>query len=240
MALARRIAVALAALVGLALVVLGAWFAVLLGPKGTATFHASSNAPLVVGPNVLNRVQAPVTVTATAASGPVFVGSGVPQDVDQLVGDAKHNVVASAAFPARTLTIEQLGSGELADPSDSHIWRATGEGTITVTQDQAPQSVLVYPTQGGSVDVDVSVARNTWFLQSLVALVVGLIVLAFAGGWLWQNWRTPAPEPAEATPPAATEEPARDGSASEPVDVAATGTTQETATQETASQEEAR
>jgi hypothetical protein len=214
-ALARRIAVALAALVGLALVVFGAWFAFLLGPKGTATFQATSNAPLVIGPNVLNRVQAPVTVSANAGSGPVFIGTAVPQDVDELVGQSKHNVVASAAFPARTLTIEQLGSGDLADPSDSHIWRATGEGSITVTQDQAPQSVLVYPTQGGSVDVDISVARNTWFLQSLVALVVGLIVLAFAGGWLWQNWRTPpaaeaAAEETPSTPTQPTHEPAKD------------------------------
>jgi hypothetical protein len=189
-ALGRRIAVALAALLGLALAVFGAWFAFLLGPKGTAAFHATSNAPLVLGPTVLNRVTAPVTVTASAASGPVFLGAAVPQDTDELVGGAKHNFVASADFPARTLTIEQLGSGNLEDPSGSHVWRSTGDGSITVTQDQAPQSVLVYPTQGGSFDVEVTVARNTWFLQALVALVVGLIVLAFAGGWLWQNWRT--------------------------------------------------
>ena len=62
-----------------------------------------------------------------------------------------------------------------------------------MTQEQAPQAVLVYPSKGGSFDVDVTVARNTWFLQSLVALVVGLIVVAFAGGWLWQHWRA-APE----------------------------------------------
>jgi multisubunit Na+/H+ antiporter MnhB subunit len=214
-ALARRIAVALAALLGLGLAVFGAWFAFILGPKGTAAFHATSNAPLVLGPNVLNRVTAPVTVTASAASGPVFLGAAVPQDTDELVGQAKHNFVASADFPARTLTIEQLGSSDLADPSDAHVWRSTGEGSITVTQDQAPESVLVYPTQGGSFDVDVTVARNTWFLQALVALVVGLIVMAFAGGWLWQNLRTtpedesgddgtpaapptPQPEPTEA------------------------------------------
>jgi hypothetical protein len=199
-ALARRIAVAVAAVLGLALAVFGAWFAFVLGPKGTAAFEATSNAPLVIGPNVLNRVNAPVTVSADAASGPVFLGAAVPQDVDQLVGQAKHNFVASASFPARTLTLEQLGSGDLPDPSGSHIWRSSADGSITVTQDQAPQSVLVYPSKGGSVDVDVTVARNTWFLQSLVALVVGLIVVAFAGGWLWQHWRTvpeavgPAPD----------------------------------------------
>lgn len=204
MALARRIAVALAALLGLALAVVGAWFAFILGPKGTAAFHATSNAPLIVGPNVLNRVAAPVTVTASAGSGTVFLGAAVPQDTDDLVGQAKHNFVASADFPARTLTIEQLGSGDLGDPSESHVWRSTGEGFLTVTQDQAPQSVLVYPTQGGSFDVDVTVARNTWFLQALVALVVGLIVMAFAGGWLWQNWRTSPDEDSgdEARPPA--------------------------------------
>jgi hypothetical protein len=199
-ALARRIAVAVAALLGLALAVFGAWFAFVLGPKGTAAFHATSNAPLVIGPNVLNRVSAPVTVSASAASGPVFVGAAVPQDVDEVVGPAKHNFVASASFPAGTLTIEQLGSGDLQDPSASHVWRSTGDGSVTVTQDQAPESVLVYPAQGGSVDIDVTVARNTWFLQSLVALVVGLIVLAFAGSWLWQNWRSEPRTPAEAPP----------------------------------------
>lgn len=204
MALARRIAVAVAALLGLALAVFGAWFAFVLGPKGTAAFHATSNAPLVIGPNVLNRVSAPVTVTASAASGPVFVGAAVPEDVDQVVGPAKHNVVASASFPARTLTIEQLGSGDLEDPSESHVWRSTGDGSVTVSQDEAPESVLVYPAKGGSVDVDVTVARNTWFLQSLVALVVGLIILAFAGGWLWQHWHeppTPVAPPPQVPPP---------------------------------------
>ena len=198
MVLARRLAVAVAALLGLALAVFGAWFAFVLGPKGTAAFHASSNAPLVLGPNVLNRVNAPVTVTAESASGPVFVGAAVPQDVDELVGKSKHNFVAYASFPARTLTIEQLGSGDLADPSESHVWRSTGEGSISLAQEQAPQAVLVYPTKGGSFDVAVTVARNTWFLQSLVALVVGLIVVAFAGGWLWQSWRA-APEGSDPT-----------------------------------------
>ena len=45
MALARRLAVALAALLGLALTVVGAWFAIILGPKGTAAFSATSDQP---------------------------------------------------------------------------------------------------------------------------------------------------------------------------------------------------
>ena len=201
MALARRIAVAVAALLGLALAVFGAWFAFVLGPKGTAAFDATSNAPLVIGPNVLNRVNAPVTVSADAASGPVFLGAAVPQDVDELVGQVEaqlrrlcvvpgpHAHHRAARAPVTSRTRRGPTSGARA-----------ADGSITVTQDQAPQSVLVYPTKGGSVDVAVTVARNTWFLQSLVALVVGLIVVAFAGGWLWQHWRTVA-RAVEQSPP---------------------------------------
>ena len=61
----------------------------------------------------------------------------------------------------------------------------------------------------GSVDIDVSVARNSWFLLALVALVVGLIVLAFAGSWLWQHWRSDAdpPTPGPAGPEPLTPRP---------------------------------
>ena len=106
------------------------------------------------------RIAVAVAAVLGLASGPVFLGAAVPQDVDQLVGQAKHNFVASASFPARTLTIEQLGSGDLPDPSGSHIWRSSADGSITVTQDQAPLSVLVYPSKGGSVVAESSVTRR--------------------------------------------------------------------------------
>lgn len=187
MALARRLVVALLAVLGLALTVLGAWFAIMLGPKGTATFSATGNQATLIGPNTLNRVAVPVTVTAHAASGPVFLGAATPKDATDAVGQAKHEVVVSAAFPARTLQLEQLGTGTLEDPSSYHVWRTTGTDTVTLTQDQAPQAVLVYPTKGGPVDVSVSYSRTAWFLEALAALVVGLVVLAFAAGWLWQH-----------------------------------------------------
>lgn len=193
MALARRLAVALAALVGVVLTVLGIWFAIVLGPHGTASFSATSEQPAVlIGPNILNRVAVPATVTAHAASGPVFLGASVPQDASDIVGTARHASLVSAAFPARTLQLETLGSQPLTDPSASHVWRSSGQETITVEQNQAPEAVLAYATKGGPVDVTVSFSRGTWFLESLVLLVVGLILLAFAGGWLWQNARPAA------------------------------------------------
>ncbi len=194
MALARRLVVALLVILGLALTIVGAWFAILLGPKGTATFTTTAGQPLVIGPNPLNRVAVPVTVTARAASGPVFLGAATPKDTTDAVGQAKHDIVVASAFPGRTLQVEQLGTGGLEDPSGFHVWRSTGTDTITLSQDQAPQSVLVYPTKGGPVDVSVSFSRTAWFLEALAALVVGLIVLAFAGGWLWQHRRATRPE----------------------------------------------
>jgi hypothetical protein len=188
-ALARRLVVAALVVLGLALTVVGAWFAILLGPKATATFTATADQPLVIGPDPLNRVNVPVTVTAHAASGPVFLGAATPKDTTDAVGPTKHAVVVSAAFPARTLQVEQLGTGRLEDPSAYHVWRSTGTDSITLSQDQAPQAVLVYPTKGGPVDVAVSFSRAAWLLESLGALVVGLIVLAFAGGWLWSHRR---------------------------------------------------
>lgn len=189
MALARRPVVALLAVLGLVLTVLGVLAAVMLGPKGTVTFTATGDQPTLIGPNTLNRVAVPVTVSGHAASGPVFIGAATPNDATAAVGQAKHEIVASAAFPARTLQLEQLGLGTLEDPSGYHVWRSTGTDTLTLSQDQAPQGVLVYPTKGGPVDVSVSYSRTAWFLEALALLVVGLVVLAFAGGWLWQHRR---------------------------------------------------
>jgi uncharacterized iron-regulated membrane protein len=199
-ALARRLVVAALVVLGLALTVVGAWFAILLGPTATATFTTTADQPLVIGPDPLNRVNVPVTVTAHAASGPVFLGAATPKDTSDAVGQAKHAVVVSAAFPARSLQVEQLGTGRLEDPSAYHVWRSTGTDRITLSQDQAPQAVLVYPTKGGPVDVSVSFSRAAWLLESLAALVVGLIVLTFAGGWLWQHRRATRAVPPPTAP----------------------------------------
>lgn len=198
-ALARRLAAAAAALLGLVLTVVGAWFAILLGPHGTASFSAQAAGPVVVGPDVLNRVHAPATVTATAASGPVFLGAAVPQDTTDAVGDAKHSEAVVAHFPGETLELREVGTSDLADPTAYHVWRVTGQGTITVAQDQAPEAVLAYPSAGGPVDVTVSISKTTWFIQAMVVLIVGLVILAFAALWLWRELR-PHPEPTSTDP----------------------------------------
>lgn len=188
---ARRLAVALVALVGLVVAVLGAWFAITLGPSGTAKLTTTASEPLVIGPSTLNRVAVPVTVSATSQRGPVFLAVAAPQDASDLVGAARHQQVVVAEFPARTLKLATTGDAALADPTRLPIWRATGQDTLVVSQEDAPESVLVYPRSAGPVDVTLTWMRGSWFLQSVAVLVVGLVVMAFAGRWLWQRRRAP-------------------------------------------------
>jgi len=93
---ARRLAVALVALLGLVVTVLGAWLAFTLGTSGTARFTATASEPLVIGPSTLDRVAVPVRVSATSKRGPVFLGVSSPQDASDLVGSATHQQVVLA------------------------------------------------------------------------------------------------------------------------------------------------
>ena len=76
------------------------------------------------------------------------------------------------------------GDGDLADPRSLQVWRASGEGCLVVSQDQAPSSVVVYPPAAGPVDVSITWQRGAWFAQSIAVLVLGMLLLAGAGWWL--------------------------------------------------------
>ena len=194
----RRLVVALVALValvllvGLVMVVLGAWLAITLGPSGAARFTVTTTESLLIGPTVLNRVAAPVTVCATSGAGPVFVASTTPQDVLDIVGTASHQEVVVAEFPARTLQLRAAGDGDLADPRSLQVWRAASEGCLVVSQDQRPSSVLVYLPAAGPIEVSMTWQRGAWFIQSLAVLVVGVFLLVGAAWWMHRGLQPPA------------------------------------------------
>ena len=72
-----------------------------------------------------------------------------------------------------------------SDPCRSlQVWRASGEGCLVVSQDQAPSSVVVYSPAAGPVDVSITWQRGAWFAQSIAVLVLGMLLLAGAGWWL--------------------------------------------------------
>lgn len=187
MTIARRILAALVALAGLALAVSGAGFAVILGPSGMARFSTTATGPIVVGPQVLGRVDAPVTVRASSSDGPVFIGAARPQDVADVVGGARIQQAVTAQFPARSLALRATGYGDLVDPRALDVWRGTGTGSLDLRVADAPESVLVVPTTNAPVRVTVELRRGAWFLEAVLALVVGLIVAVAAAAWLVQQ-----------------------------------------------------
>lgn len=203
MADARRLTVAVVALGGLVLSVMGAWSALVLGPDGRLTATGSSAGPLLVGPSVLNRVDGPVTVEATSPDGPVWLATAVPQDARDALGAGRHEEVLVVRLPSRTLQLASTGDVQAPDPRPFHVWRATGEGRLVVRQSDAPESVVVYPTGPGPVLVSLTWRQTGWFLESLAVLVVGLFVLGVAGGWLRARLRPRGgPEDAAGTRPA--------------------------------------
>lgn len=185
----KRWAAVLAALLGLALTVVGAWFAAVVGPSGTVSFSATSSDPVLVPASVLNRVAEPVTVHVDGSgSQPVWMGVGADADATAVVGSATHQLAVGAAFPESQLQLEGSGTGLLADPRGLDVWAATfgsdKSATTVLEQNAAPQAVLVVPPTGEAASVTVSFSRRAWFYQSLTLLVVGLVVLSFAAGVL--------------------------------------------------------
>ncbi|MDQ2757875.1 MAG: hypothetical protein M3Y71_15190 [Actinomycetota bacterium] len=189
MILARRVAVAAATLVGLVVAVLGLWLAVVLGPSGTASFTARATGPVVVGADVLGGLDVPVTVSAHRGEGDadgVFLGEARSSEVADVVGGSRVLRATEARFPARVLDLLPAGSGVLVDPSGLDVWRATGRGTLEVT-DAGSDAVLVAPTSSDPVTVVVTRQHSTWFLEAVVAAAVGVIVAGAAGWWLVQQ-----------------------------------------------------
>ena len=110
----KRVVGALLALVGLALTVVGIWFAAQLGTSGTAEFvvHPATADPVVVGPDVLNRVDADVVVTATpTAGGSMWMALANPSDADAVVGDSKHLAVTGVTVSDWSLDTTTTGNG---------------------------------------------------------------------------------------------------------------------------------
>ena len=140
----------LLALVGLALTVAGVWLAAELGSSGTARFtvHPATSDPVLIGPDVLNRVDSDVVVTATpTAGGSVWMALANPSDADAVVGDSKHVAVTGVSVRDWTLLTTTTGTGTAPELGAADLWRqqddAEGPVTLTVEQSGAPETLVV-------------------------------------------------------------------------------------------------
>lgn len=181
--LIQRVAGAALALVGLAAAILGGWFLANLGTSGTATFTAAPGERVVVlGPDVLNRVDHPIEVTASG-SGELWAGTARPSDVEALLGDGARTQVTGVEVGDWALTTTEAGSDGSVDPAGLDIWQdsdtASGEISRTIEQAQAPQTLLVAAPEGAEIEsVTMTVADSGWGTTALVTLVAGLLLLA--------------------------------------------------------------
>ncbi len=180
----KRVIGAVLSLAGLGLLVVGVWFATQLGSSGTAEFSArpDSSAPVVIEPDVLNRVDADVVVTAVPASGgSVWVALANPSDATAVLGDARHVEVTGVAVRDWSLTTTTRGSGESPELGAADLWRqqddATGPVRLTVQQAEAPETLVIASDGAALKSVTMTVVDKTWFVEAVVAALVGLFLL---------------------------------------------------------------
>ncbi|QKE84116.1 hypothetical protein [Arthrobacter sp. NEB 688] len=220
-----RVAGALAALVGLALTATGVWFAAALGGSGTAEFTTkpSPGAPVVITPDVLNRVDADVSVSATPSRGAsLWMARANPSDASAVLGDGRRVEVTGVSVRDWALTTAGRGTGEPAETGTADLWRqqddAEGPVSLTVEQADAPESVVIAATGGSVEQVTLTVVDKRWFVESVVAALVGLFLLAAGAVALWPRRSRPAAAAPDVPAPPSADAPAPEPAAARPAD----------------------
>jgi hypothetical protein len=203
-ATARRVslvAALLAAVVGLLLLVLGAWAAIGLGPSGRAEFSSSRQTPgiLVVGSPVLARVDGPVEVSVSRIDeGAVWLGLAHDADARAAVGSSPFLSVDRVHYPSGGVDTHVTGTGASKAPRlpGGDVWQQTSTGTgaarMVVQPSDVPQSVVA--TSGsaaalGRIRTTLTWQNQTWFVEALAAAAIGLVLAALALGFLWRARR---------------------------------------------------
>lgn len=182
-ALVDRVVGALVALIGVALAALGVWFATQLGSAGTATFTATPKptAPVVIGPDVLNRVDGDVRVTAYGkGSEPVTLAVAAPSDVRALLGKSATGTVTGVEVVGWKLRMSEQPGAAAPAVATADLWRdsasATGSASVTIRQSDAPESVVV-SSPAGLDRVELTWTDSTWFVTAVITALVGLALL---------------------------------------------------------------
>ena len=200
----KRLAGALLALVGLALTALGVWFATQLGSSGTAEFTARPDTtdPVLIRPDVLNRLDVDVTVTATTGEGgTVWMALANPSDATAVLGSAKHVDVTGVDVQDWALETAVRGAGESSELGAADLWRQQDEGagsvTITVRQSEAPETLVVVTDRAPLRSLTFTVVDKTWFVEAVVAALVGLFLLVVGVVLLWPRRHPLPPDPSD-------------------------------------------
>lgn len=211
MAILKRLVGILLALTGLVPLAVGSWFAVKLGPSGEATFTVPDpgTTPVVFGPEVLNRTDLPVRIDVTTKPGGTARAIvGTSADIAAVLGDAERRTMTGVHVREWTALTTRSGSGATPDLNVRDVFRINEDlperGSITMTQDTAPETLVIAPTGPGFAALSATWARDTWFYQALVLAAAGALLTTV--GWLLARpgpkrrvVHVPAGTPVEAT-----------------------------------------
>ncbi len=197
----RRVIGLLLALSGVALTVLGTWFATQLGSDGAVRFTAvppAGSRLVVLDPELLNRVASPVTITAVAKGAEsLWIGRAAPSDAAAAVGKAKAVTVTGVTVRPWALLTASEGASAATALGLADLWReqtsAPEKVTLTVSQEHAPETVVIQSSDADITALEVSLARKTWFVEAVIGILVG-VFLGVAGVLLLWPRRPHLPE----------------------------------------------
>lgn len=226
--LVPRLAAGLAAVLGLALLVVAA---VLASQSDGSTalvgsYRTDGKVPVVTTvPGTLELVGKGVTVKASSAKpdGAVFLGIGRAADVQAYLGEVSRAEL-TGIDPARTLTARSTGDEpSLPDPSLADIWvvGTRGTGQATLTWPEPPGRWQLVAVTDGTAPAPAEITL-TWTRARTapagIPAMVGSGALLLVGGtvvlvvlWLRRQVRRPAPAEGEAEPEYPYAEPAPGG-----------------------------
>lgn len=177
-----RLTGAALALIGLVAIAVSGWFLAAVGTSGTATFTAEPDSRVVVlDPDVINRVDEPVEVTAEG-DGTLWAGATRPSDAKAYLDGGRHAGVSDISLADWTMTTSTSGRGQPRDADRVDIWHTsrTGKGSVstTIEQGEAAQALVISaPAQEKIDEVQLSVTEPGWGATALAVLVGGVIVL---------------------------------------------------------------
>lgn len=189
----RRVVGLLLALFGVALTVVGTWFATQLGSEGAVRFAAvppTGSRLVVLDPDLLNRVASPVTITATASGAQsVWIGRAAPSDAAAAVGTAKALTVTGVSVRPWALLTATKGTTPARTLGQADLWReqtsAPETVTLTLSQQHAPESVVIQSATADITSLEVSLARKTWFVEAIIGILVGVFLVVAGVLLLW-------------------------------------------------------